>query len=352
MAKAAQAVEKDVNEQMEIDLSEANLSGVVRPIDEMADVDVTCYSTGLPKFDRILHREKLGLPAGRDVEIHSDDPEVGKTALALRTGATWQRQGKRVAICDIAGTITTPFLHLNGFIADRKHNPQLPMPLWVETESSDGGPKSAEEILNILAGLVNTVDLIIVDDVPCMIQAADLEKEADENSQTGAIAKHITQHMRKTTHKRATVIWINQRRERIAKGGKPGIPPKRKSMAGEAIPFWSSIRVTLSMVEKMSIGPEANKENVGMKIQAYTMKNKVSPPFKSAILTYLDDEGFTGTWDYFELALKAKIIDKSGSWYAFDGERIGQGEYNTYKFIREHADVFASIKKKVDELTV
>jgi recombination protein RecA len=123
-------------------------------------------------------------------------------------------------------------------------------------------------------------------------------------------------------------------------------------MAGEAIPFWSSIRVTLSMVEKMAIGPEANKENVGMKIQAYTMKNKVSPPFKSAILTYLDDEGFTGTWDYFELALKAKIIDKSGSWYAFDGERIGQGEYNTYKFIREHADVFASIKKKVDELTV
>jgi recombination protein RecA len=350
MAKAVEAL--DVNQQLEEDLSNADLGDVVRPIDEMADVDVNCTSTGLPKLDRILHKEKLGLAEGRDIEIHSDEAEVGKTALALRIGSSWQRAGKRVAICDVAGTITTPFLHLNGFITDRKANPKIPMPLWVETEAEGGGPKPAEAILNILAGLVNTVDLIVVDDVPCLIQASDLDKDADENSQTGGIAKHLTQHMRKTTHKRASVIWINQRREKIAKGGRPGLPPKRKSMAGEAIPFWSSIRLTLTMIEKKYVGADDSKESIGMIVQAYTIKNKTSPPFKSVNLTYLDDEGFTGMWDYFDLALKAKIIEKSGAWYSFSGDRLGQGEINAYKALREDPALFQQLKQKVDALVV
>jgi recombination protein RecA len=347
MAKAKTAEVVDVNEELQERLAEANLGNLVRTIDQTSDIDVDCTSTGLLRLDKLLHKDKLGLAEGRDVEIHSDDSEVGKTSLALQIGAAWQAAGKSVAVCDIAGTITTPYMTARGFILDRR--PGIYLPLWMETEMPGGkGPKPAEEILDNLRSLVNTVDLIIVDDVPCLIQASDLEKDADENGQTGGIAKHLTQHMRKTTHKRATVLWINQRREKIGRT-MPGMPAKKLSMAGQAIPFWSSIRLTLTRIGKIEVGSDDSKESVGMKVQIYSEKNKVSPPFKKTVLTYLDDDGFSPKYDYFDIAIKAKIIEKSGTWYSFDGQRLAAGENNSYQVMKNDDSLFQAIKTRVHE---
>jgi len=344
MAKAA-AKEVDINEEVQNRLAEADLAQRVRMLDQSADIDVSCTPTGLLRLDKLMHKDKLGLAEGRDIEIHSDDSEVGKTSLALQIGAAWQAAGKLVAICDVAGTITVPYMLKRGFTIDRKSN--LYMPLWVETQDENGGPKSAEDILDNIRSLVNIVDLIIVDDVPCLIQSADLEKDADENSQTGGIAKHLTQHMRKTTHKKATVIWINQRREKIGRT-MPGMPAKKKSMAGEAIPFWSSIRLTLTRTGKIETGSDDNKESIGMKVKVYSEKNKVSPPFKSTILTYLDEDGFSPVYDYFDIAKKADIIKQNKAMFVY-GEHNIRGEWNFYKKMKEDPTLFEAIKKDVHE---
>lgn len=344
---------KDTNQKLEQELAEAGLDGSVRTIDDIPENDIQCTSTSLPQLDLILHSKKLGLAEGRDLEIHSDDSEVGKTSVALQIASAWQRAGKRVAICDIAGTITTPYMQDRGLITVKSQLPEgACLPYWVETEAEGGGPKAAEEILGMLAGtsdkpgLVDIMDLIIVDDVPCLIQASDLEKDADEAQRTGGIAQHLTQHMRKTTHKRATVLWINQRREKMARG-MPGMPPKKISMGGGAIPFWSSIRLTLSRVQKLE---DSKKETYGMKVKFYTEKNKTSPPFKAVDLTYLDDEGFSSLYDYYTLAQKLGIITKSGNKivYAKTGENIGPGEWSAYKNLRENPDTSAAIVADVN----
>lgn len=347
---------------LEQELAKLGLASMLKRVDELVDMDVKCTSTGFKQLDDILHPDdrpeeeweagspNVGLPAGRDVEIFSREPEVGKTGLAMAIGASFQKQGKNVAIIDVARTITREFMDESGMITNSDTAEEMDLsPIYMmRTEGADGEPLTAEKVFDAVRSVSKIMDLVIVDDVPAMISEADYEKEAADNSRTGGISKIITDHLRKTTVKRACVMWINQQRQKIG-FTMPGMPAKYQSMGGMAIPFFGSIRMDLRMVKKIEVGSGEHAEVVGMKVGVYTAKNKIAPPFRQCVLAYLNGEGFSPVWDWFELGQKLGVVEKSGSWFNLDGERLGAGQMNAYKALKESPEWQAKLRKLVNE---
>lgn len=365
MAKAKEQQVESMDAQFQADLQKVGMAGLLKKVEDFVDMDVVCVSTGFPQLDEILHEDRrteaeregqprnVGLPLGRDIEIFSRVPEVGKTSIALAIGKSFQQQGKRVAIIDVARTITAEYLEQLGLVI----NPETAdengwyVPYVMRAEDVEGNPLSCEQVFNAVQNAAKVVDLVIVDDVPSLMSQADLEKDSDENTRTGGISKQITDHMRKTTIKRAAVIWINQQRQKIG-FSMPGMPPTYKSMGGEAIPFFGSIRLDLSMIEKVTVGADNNKQVIGVKVKVFTAKNKVSPPYKAVTLTYLDYEGFSPIYDYFDMGLKAKVIEKKGAWILFPGGEKVQGELKAYQLLKENGNLLETVKEALDGETV
>jgi recombination protein RecA len=145
--------------------------------------------------------------------------------------------------------------------------------------------------------------------------------------------------------KRATVVWINQTRQVVGGYSPAGQGPRYATMGGRALPFFGSIRLDLSVIEKL----KDSKEDVyAMKVKVYTQKNKVSPQYKSAVLTYVMGEGFSVIYDYFDVALKMKVIDKKGSWYIFGDHKI-QGDLSFYHKMKEDPEFFEEIKQAIEK---
>jgi len=341
MAKAA--TKQEVTNEFEAQLAEHGLSGFFQNVLERKDMNVECLTTGLPRLDASLHANKLGLPLGRRVEIYSKDPEVGKTSLALQVAKEWQLQGKRVAIVDIEDTITEEYLQELGFILNPEDDIIQPVYLAKGFNEETGEVLTAEEIADKVGSISHIVDLVIIDSLAALAKRADLERDPNDPAQPGGVGKILYDHCRKNTHVRATAIWINQALPQIGVFSPAGI--KYKTSGGNAIPFFASIRLELRLVEKLK---GTNEEIYGVVIDAFTAKNKVSPPYKHVKLTYLNGEGFSPVWDLFQAAMEAKIFMKKGSWINL-GDQKWQGELNVYKALKESTDMQQQVRAALEK---
>ena len=332
----------DLNEQLEQDLALYDFGDMLELAENITDMSVVCTPTGFPQLDAILHTQLKGLPQGRDIEIFSKEAEVGKTSLGLQILQHWQSLGKRTLVIDVERTITSEFLEQLGIVTAAIEPGIVPIRISRPSEAF-----AAEEILDLVKKASQVFDLIVVDSIGAMDIKANLEKDTDENAKIGAMALLLSNFFKKNVAKRASIVWINQTRQ-IVGGYSPTGQIRYATMGGRALPFFGSIRLDLSIIEKC----KDNEENVyAMKIKVYTTKNKVSPQFRQAILTYVMGEGFSVYYDYFELALKLGIIQKKGGWYQFGDVRV-QGDLNFYTKLKTNSDLFMAIKQSVtDELS-
>lgn len=334
-------------DQFAAELASLGITDLVKLADDMVDCNVTCYSTGYPQLDNILHKTRKGLPLGRDIEIYSRDPEVGKTSLALQIMKSWQLQGKTCVIEDVENTITEEYLVGELGIVTRpdKNRPWI-CPVYI---AGHGEMLAAEEVLDLTYKLSNSskVDLVVVDSIAGLESKATLEKDLDEAEAMGGCAKLLSRFCRKNKNKHAGIIWINQTRQAGLGQYNPTGQTKYVTPGGRALPFFASIRLELSMLEKLK-NPSNENEYIGFKTKVYTAKNKISSPFKQTVMTFIFGDGFSPIYDYVEFGLANGAVVKSGAWYRVLGEQKFQGMVNLYNGLRDNAELFNALKVACD----
>jgi recombination protein RecA len=271
-----------------------------------------------------------GLPRGRVVEIYGPESS-GKTTLTLQVIAQMQK---------VAGTC--------AFIdAEHALDAQYAQKLGVNLqELLISQPDTGEQALEIVDALVRSgsIDLIVVDSVAALTPKAELEGEMGD-SLPGLQARLMSQALRKLTANikktNTMVIFINQIRMKI--GVMFGNP--ETTTGGNALKFYASVRLDIRRTGSIKRGEEV----VGSETKVKVVKNKVSPPFKTAEFDILYGEGISREGEIIDMAVNAKILDKSGAWYAYNGEKIGQGKDNAREFLRENHDLAVEIENKVRE---
>lgn len=338
MAKKIPAI-VDLGDELTKTMATTGLDGFFQRATDRTDMEVLVTSTGLPRLDKFLHDKKCGLPHGKNIEVYSKDPEVGKTSISLQIASAWQKQGKKVCIIDVEGAVDNPYLELMGFDMSEGKAPHVAKGYDPDT----GEILPAETILGHIITASNLFDLVLVDSIGALVKRADLEKDVG-SSGVGGVSKPMWDMFRKTTHMKATIIWVNQALPQIG-GYNPSGVTKYKTGGGNALPFSAAIRLELRLKEKLKRPIGKDKEEVyGVVISVLASKNKVSDPYNSIDLTYLNGEGFSATWDLFRAGLEAKVIEKSGSWFSFQGERLGQGELNAYELLKSTPDLQQKVK--------
>ena len=331
-------VSDNVNDKLDQELSELGFKDIVDLAENMTDMSVSCVSTGFPQLDVVLHEVLKGMPKQRDIEIFSKEAEVGKTSLALDFIRSWQQQGYRTAYVDVERTGTVEYFHQCGIVTDTNDKNICAMRI-IRPDNA----LSAEEILNLVKSVSNTFDLIVVDSIAAMDLKANLEKPSNDPNQVGGVSKLMSEFMRKNVKKRACIVWVNQTRMVIG-GYNPTGNIRYSTTGGRAMLFFGTIRLELSIESRITGNNE--DEYLGYKVKVFVAKNKVSPQWRSATLTYIFGEGFSTTYDWFQLALKKKVIEKSSSWFQFGDIRV-QGEFNFYKRMRNDPQLTKDIKDAV-----
>ncbi|MCP5364657.1 MAG: recombinase RecA [Hyphomicrobiales bacterium] len=269
-----------------------------------------------------------GLPRGRVVEIYGPESS-GKTTLALHTVAEAQKKGGTCAFVD----------------AEHALDPVYAKKLGVDVEDLLlSQPDTGEQALEIADTLVRSgaIDVLVIDSVAALVPRAELEGEMGD-SQPGLQARLMSQALRKLTgsvsRSRTMVIFINQLRMKI--GVMFGNP--ETTSGGNALKFYSSVRM-----EIRRIGSIKDRENViGNQTRVKVVKNKLAPPFRMVEFDIMYGEGVSKMGELLDLGVKAGIVEKSGSWFSYGSERIGQGRENAKIFLREHEDVAAEIEQKI-----
>jgi recombination protein RecA len=300
--------------------------GSIMRLDEQAYLSIPGISTGSISLDLALGGK--GIPRGRIVEIFGPESS-GKTTLALTVAATAQREGGVAAFIDAEHALDPTWARRIGVNIDD---------LLVSQ------PDTGEQALDICELLVrsNAVDVIIIDSVAALIPRAEIEGDMGD-THVGLQARLMSQAMRKLTgviaKSNCTVIFINQIREKIGvMFGSPETTP-----GGRALKFYSSVRIDIRRTGAIKEGDV----NVGNRVRARVVKNKVAPPFRDAEFDIMFDEGISATGDLIDLAVDCKVVDKSGSWFSYKDIRIGQGRETSKKFLRENPDLFNEIRKGV-----
>ena len=271
-----------------------------------------------------------GLPRGRVVEIYGPESS-GKTTLTLQVVAQMQRLGGTCAFIDAEHALDTGYAQKLGVNLQDLLISQ---------------PDTGEQALEIVDALVRSgsVDLVIIDSVAALTPKAELEGEMGD-SLPGLQARLMSQALRKLTatikKTNCMVIFINQIRMKI--GVMFGNP--ETTTGGNALKFYSSVRLDIRRTGSIKRGEEV----VGSETKVKVVKNKVAPPFKTAEFDILYGEGTSREGEIIDLAVNAKIVEKSGAWYAYNGEKIGQGKDNAREFLRENADLAREIENKVRE---
>lgn len=293
-----------------------------------ASVAVSVISTGAVSLDYALGTG--GFPRGRIVEIYGPESS-GKTTLALQAVAEAQKAGGMAAFVDVEHALDPIYARKLGVDVDN---------LLVSQ------PDYAEQALEIAAALINSnaIDILIVDSVAALVPKAELEGEMGD-SFVGVHARLMSQAMRKLTgivaRSNTCLIFINQIREKI--GVMFGSP--ETTTGGRALKFYSSVRIDIRRIAAIKDGENV----VGNRTKVKVVKNKLAPPFREAEFDIMYGEGISATGDLLDLAVAQNIVEKSGSWYSFGGERIGQGRENAKQFLRDHQDTFKAIDVKVRE---
>jgi recombination protein RecA len=290
--------------------------------------DIQVVSTGSLGLDIALGVG--GLPRGRVVEIYGPESS-GKTTLTLQVIAEMQKQAGVCAFIDAEHALDVQYAQKLGV------NLQ---------ELLISQPDTGEQALEIVDALVRSgsVDLIVIDSVAALTPKAELEGEMGD-SLPGLQARLMSQALRKLTatvkKTNTMVIFINQIRMKI--GVMFGNP--ETTTGGNALKFYASVRLDIRRTGSIKKGDEV----IGSETKVKVVKNKVSPPFKTAEFDILYGEGISREGEIIDMGVDAKILDKAGAWYAYNGEKIGQGKDNAREFLRENADLAAEIENKVRE---
>jgi recombination protein RecA len=271
-----------------------------------------------------------GLPRGRIVEIYGPESS-GKTTLALHAIANVQKGGGIAAIID----------------AEHALDPVYAAGLGVDLDSLYvSQPDTGEQALEIADTLVRSgaVDLIVVDSVAALVPRAEIEGEMGD-SHVGLQARLMSQALRKMagalSQTGTTMIFINQLREKI--GVMFGSP--ETTTGGKALKFYSSVRLDIRRIETLKGGTEA----VGNRTRVKVVKNKMAPPFKQAEFDILYGEGISREGSLIDLGVDAGIVKKSGAWYTYEGDQLGQGKENSRAFLRDNPDLANEIEKRIKE---
>jgi recombination protein RecA len=271
-----------------------------------------------------------GLPRGRVVEIYGPESS-GKTTLTLQVIAEMQKVGGQCAFVD----------------AEHALDIQYAQKLGVNLQDLlISQPDTGEQALEIVDSLVRSgaVDLVVIDSVAALTPKAELEGDMGD-SLPGLQARLMSQALRKLTatikKTNCMVIFINQIRMKI--GVMFGSP--ETTTGGNALKFYASVRLDIRRTGTIKRGDDA----IGNETKVKVVKNKVAPPFKTAEFDILFGEGISRQGEIIDMGVEAKVIDKSGAWYAYNGEKIGQGRDNAREFLRENAELAAEIENKVRE---
>ncbi len=296
--------------------------GSIMKLGSDAVVKVPAISTGALSLDKALGIG--GIPRGRIIEIFGPESS-GKTTLALHVVANAQKEGGVAAFIDAEHAIDTAYAKKLGVNCD---------------ELLISQPDTGEQALEITDMLVRSgaVDIIIIDSVAALVPRAEIEGDMGD-SHMGLQARLMSQALRKLTGSisktKTSLIFINQIRMKI--GIVFGNP--ETTTGGNALKFYSSVRMDI----RRSTAIKDGQEIVGNRTKVKVVKNKMAPPFLTAEFDIVYGEGISKEGDLLDIAAEAGIIDKSGSWYSYGGERIGQGRENVKKFMKSNPDIYESI---------
>jgi len=271
-----------------------------------------------------------GYPRGRVVEIYGPESS-GKTTVALHAIANAQRQGGIAAFID----------------AEHALDPEYAQKLGVDTEALlVSQPDTGEQALEIMDMLIRSgaIDIVVIDSVAALVPKAEIEGEMGD-SHVGLQARLMSQALRKITgalsQTKTTAVFINQLREKV--GVMFGSP--ETTTGGKALKFYASVRLDIRRIETLKDGTEA----VGNRTRIKVVKNKMSPPFKTAEFDILYGIGISKEGSLIDLGVEQGIVRKAGAWYTYEGDQLGQGKENARNFLRDNVDISNEIEKKIKE---
>ncbi|OLL76763.1 RecA protein [Pseudonocardia sp. Ae168_Ps1] len=302
--------------------------GSVMRLGDQTRVPISAISTGSIALDVALGVG--GIPRGRVVEIYGPESS-GKTTVALHTVASAQAAGGVAAFVD----------------AEHALDPEYAKALGVDTdELLVSQPDTGEQALEIADMLIRSgaLDVIVIDSVAALVPRAEIEGEMGD-SHVGLQARLMSQALRKITGALSTsgttAIFINQLREKI--GVMFGSP--ETTTGGKALKFYASVRMDIRRIETLKDGTDM----VGSRTRVKVVKNKVAPPFKQAEFDVLYGVGISKEGSLIDVGVEQGIIRKSGAWYTYEGDQMGQGKENARKFLKENPDVAAEVEKRIKE---
>ncbi len=296
--------------------------------DPAAAMNVETVPTGSLSLDIALGMG--GVPKGRIVEIYGPESS-GKTTVALHMVAEVQKRGGIAGFIDAEHALDPVYARNIGVNIDELYISQ---------------PDNGEQALEITETLVRSgaVDIIIVDSVAALVPKAEIDGDMGD-SHVGLQARLMSQALRKLTavisKTNCIVIFINQLREKV--GVMFGNP--ETTTGGRALKFYSSIRMDVRRIESL----KANGEVVGNRTRVKVVKNKIAPPFREAEFDIMFGKGISREGDILDLGVTSNVVQKSGAWFAYNGDKIGQGRENAKIYLSEHPDIMEEIEQKVRE---
>ncbi len=296
--------------------------------DPSAQMNVETIPTGSLSLDIALGLG--GIPKGRIVEIYGPESS-GKTTVTLHMIAEVQKRGGIAGFIDAEHALDPVYAKNIGVDIDNLYISQ---------------PDNGEQALEITETMVRSgaIDIVVVDSVAALVPKAEIDGDMGD-SHVGLQARLMSQALRKLTavisKSNCTVIFINQLREKV--GVMYGNP--ETTTGGRALKFYSSVRLDVRKIEALKQGGEI----IGNRTRVKVVKNKIAPPFKEAEFDIMFGEGISSIGDILDLAAEQNIVVKSGAWYAYEGNKIGQGRENAKQYLKEHEDICDEISRKVRE---
>ncbi|MED4956589.1 recombinase RecA [Paenibacillus macerans] len=302
--------------------------GSIMKLGESTHMQVEIVPSGSIALDIALGTG--GLPRGRIIEVYGPESS-GKTTVALHAIAEVQKIGGQAAFIDAEHALDPSYASKLGVNIDELLLSQ---------------PDTGEQALEIAEALVRSgaVDIIVIDSVAALVPKAEIEGEMGD-SHVGLQARLMSQALRKLSgaisKSKTIAIFINQLREKVGvMFGNPETTP-----GGRALKFYSTIRLDVRRVETIKMG----NDMVGNRTRIKVVKNKVAPPFKQAEIDIMYGEGISKEGSIIDIGVELDIVDKSGAWYSFAGERLGQGRENAKQFLKEHTEIANTIELKIRE---
>jgi recombination protein RecA len=305
--------------------------GTVMRLDERADQTIEVIPTGSLALDAALGVG--GLPRGRIVEVYGPEAS-GKTTLALHAIAEANKLGGMAAFVD----------------AEHAFDPVYAQKLGIDTtQLIISQPDYGEQALEIADTLIRSgaLDVVVIDSVAALVPKAELEGEMGD-AKVGLQARLMSQALRKLTasisRTRCIAIFINQLREKI--GGMAMYGPSETTTGGNALKFYASVRLDVRRIGAIKEGNDI----IGHRVRVKVVKNKVAPPFKTAEFDILYGEGISRIGEVIDIGVQLGLIQKSGSWYSHEGQRLAQGRENLRAFLKDHPELVEKLEKQIRPL--